>query len=595
MSSTETDSVTVQSHNIPCSQCGYRLEFAPEQGALKCPQCFTVNRIRSPSAAEYWEAHAELDLQAALASQFETLPRHTVQIVVCSSCGAGIQLPVQVAAQRCPFCMTPMIVDQVKAHKTVLPSGILPFRITKEQACKYLFQWLDQHGMPWRQLDRIRVADSLFGVYLPFWTFDVPFSVEYSGSRGDKQLLNERSAKPDGEGYVWTKLTGTFEAVLDDILIPAMRSFPGPLKALRDWSLEELEPYKDDYVLGFASCLGTVDLNESLPQLKEARAAFDQEVYSWIRHEIGGERQRGISLDGMRFDAMTFKYIQLPIWMASYKYEDELYYFLVNRHAGQVAGEYPKSIVESAKTAKRICIGVLAVLGYLVLLTLSLPSGFLFFTLYVWLLAAVVPYLKKLSPDSGHLKYFNTPWEAEKRPSIESTDASDTATAVPEKMPEPSPPKEGDSVGPLVILLLVLFILIVSETVLLPGRPTLKGVAKTYSTPSTPLEYSRPSVESATVHPNQEILTNGQFEHHAKRAKHPATSDTADAELDLSRSPTAPLQQRRTVAPRLQSPVVAQRQVKQIWKYADEDGNSHYVESLENVPTRFRGKAVHID
>jgi hypothetical protein len=40
---------------------------------------------------------------------------------------------------------------------------------------------------------------------------------------------------------------------------------------------------------------------------------------------------------------ITFKHLLLPMWIASYRYHEEVYRFLVNARTGEVQGERPWS------------------------------------------------------------------------------------------------------------------------------------------------------------------------------------------------------------------------------------------------------------
>jgi hypothetical protein len=45
---------------------------------------------------------------------------------------------------------------------------------------------------------------------------------------------------------------------------------------------------------------------------------------------------------------MTYKHVLFPVWIASYRYGDKIYHFLVNGQTGEVQGEAPISWIKVA-------------------------------------------------------------------------------------------------------------------------------------------------------------------------------------------------------------------------------------------------------
>ena len=45
---------------------------------------------------------------------------------------------------------------------------------------------------------------------------------------------------------------------------------------------------------------------------------------------------------------MTYKHVLFPVWIASYRYKDKVYHFLINGQTGEVQGEAPISWIKVA-------------------------------------------------------------------------------------------------------------------------------------------------------------------------------------------------------------------------------------------------------
>jgi hypothetical protein len=204
----------------------------------------------------------------------------------------------------------------------------------------------------------------LKGVYLPYWTYDAATSSRYRGQRGDHYWATETYTTTGSDGKTqtrtrqvrrtrWTSVSGRIEERFDDLLVAASTSAPTKLMSrLTPWDLENLVPYADEYLAGFAAESYQVSLSDGFA---EARTVMDRAIRASVRKHIGGDEQRIHDVD-TAFGDITFKYLLLPIWVGAWRYRGKLYRSLVNARTGEVQAERPYS---KAKIA--VAILVLAV------------------------------------------------------------------------------------------------------------------------------------------------------------------------------------------------------------------------------------------
>lgn len=336
----------MEARNFPCNQCGARLEFAPGQMALKCPVCQTENHIPEANEHERAVALRELDFLQYFntADQAET----NATVVNCSSCGAEVCLPAQVAADRCPFCATPLILEQKQIRRSLQPKSILPFRVEEKRARAAFAQWIAGLWFAPNALKKVyRLQGGLKGVYLPYWTYDAQTQTEYEGERGEHYWETEYYTE-NGEQKSrqvqrtnWYRVSGCVAEAFDDVLEPASASLPVPmLEELEPWPLKALEPYRDDYVSGFTVELYRIDLKAGFMR---AQQRMEAEIRRSICRDIGGDEQR---VDRMtpQYSQVTFKHILLPVWIAAYQYQRKVFRVVVNATTAEVQGERPWSV-----------------------------------------------------------------------------------------------------------------------------------------------------------------------------------------------------------------------------------------------------------
>ena len=60
-----------------------------------------------------------------------------------------------------------------------------------------------------------------------------------------------------------------------------------------------------------------------------------------------GDTQRSLRVDNT-FQRLTFKHVLLPVWIAAYRYNNQVYRFLVNGQTGEVVGKAPWSWIKIA-------------------------------------------------------------------------------------------------------------------------------------------------------------------------------------------------------------------------------------------------------
>lgn len=330
-----------------CTNCGAELQFAPGTDALACPYCGTQNEIEVAEVA-IEERDFETELQV-LREQQEV---YEVQTVQCESCGAESTLDPNVASDLCPFCGTSMVLTE-HTQRLVKPQAVLPFKVKRDEAEKAFRTWLRSLWFAPNDLkEYARREGRLAGMYLPYWTFDAAATTRYTGQRGEYYYVTETYTDSDGNRRTrrkrrtrWYPARGTVRNTFDDVLVVASESLPrNYMRKLEPWELDALVPYDDAYLSGFRTESYTVELERGY---RIAQERMQPEIDRAIRRDIGGDTQR-ISSKSTDYDDVTFKHILLPVWLAAYRYGDDVYRIMINARTGEVQGERPWSTVKIA-------------------------------------------------------------------------------------------------------------------------------------------------------------------------------------------------------------------------------------------------------
>ncbi|RNF34882.1 zinc ribbon domain-containing protein [Paracoccus methylarcula] len=367
-------------HRYPCEQCGASLRFQPGQQQLVCDYCghrqdildnpapasahqhqggtgSAIPIIAPTRQALQWDAGhkapqlTEIPLEKGFRLDAASDVAEEIGTTSCPNCGAQMQFDGGSHAGACPFCATPVVID-TGTTRHIKPQGVLPFKLTEEQARKAMEDWLGRLWFaPSGLLSYARRGRRMSGVYSPFWTFDARTRSAYSGQRGDAyyetvyvtQEVNGRRQRVARQvrRIRWRHVSGRVSRDFNDVLVLASASLPRQFSdGLAPWDLSHLVPYRPDYLAGFGAQGYTVPLADGHRIARQEMAGV---ILNDARHDIGGDEQRVTQIQ-TDYSGESFKHVLLPIWAAAYKYNGKSYRFLVNGQSGRVQGERPWSI-----------------------------------------------------------------------------------------------------------------------------------------------------------------------------------------------------------------------------------------------------------
>jgi DNA-directed RNA polymerase subunit RPC12/RpoP len=360
---------------FPCEKCGAKLDFDPASRSLQCPYCGHTQAIE-PSKAKV-QKH---DLESALEKGGgETALEGRSSQVTCTACGAIVLLEDKVVTDKCPYCSTHLENKPEAAKAMIAPEGVIPFAITSRQAIEAYDRWLKGLWFAPNALLQLATLGQTSGAYVPFWTFDSMTYTHYTGQRGEDYTETETYTETNAQGQSetktrqvtktrWYHVSGEVQHFFQDIFICASKGVPERYaQTLKPRDLKALEAFRSEFLSGFKTERYTIGPNDGF---EEAKQIMDGEIRELCRRNIGGDHQR-VETVNTQHVGVAFKHILLPIWLASYRYQEKSYRVLVNGQTGQVLGDRPYSWV---KIAILVAVILAAVLGAFLLFT-NLAKG----------------------------------------------------------------------------------------------------------------------------------------------------------------------------------------------------------------------------
>jgi hypothetical protein len=245
---------------------------------------------------------------------------------------------------RCPFCGSEQL-DERQDEKTWAPESVVPFVLTKDQAISNLKKWL-REGF-WRpgDLSDAAMVTKMAAVYVPYWVFS---------GRTFSYWTADSSQTPAGARGNWFPMSGEHRQQISGMLIGASGALtPAETTAICPFDLSRgVRPDQID--------LENAVFEPFRVQRRYARPlaqqGFEERVRQACQPYVPGQC-RNLKAN-VRVEELSSEAVLLPVWIAAYRYRDQVFRFLVNGQTGQVTGQAPTSW---AKVAVVIAVVVLCI------------------------------------------------------------------------------------------------------------------------------------------------------------------------------------------------------------------------------------------
>ena len=273
----------------------------------------------------------------------------------CQGCAASMSYDAKAGTVRCPFCGS-VDVEQKEETRVLKPEIVVPLKVSREEAVKVMRETIGR-GF-WRPSDLSEEAQitKMMPVFVPYWVFE---------ARTHTYWTADTNQTPAGARGSWYPMSGEHHGSYAGILVGASGALtPRETAGICPFDLSQAVPPEE------------VDLEEITVeqfgvQRKYARPLARQgleqrEADSCASRYVPG-RARNVHVN-VRFEGLSSKPVLLPVWIMAYRYNEQVFRFLVNGQTGKGSGQAPFSW---AKVAIAAAIGFGVVLLLLVVLMLS--------------------------------------------------------------------------------------------------------------------------------------------------------------------------------------------------------------------------------
>jgi hypothetical protein len=252
----------------------------------------------------------------------------------------------------CPFCDSTYVIDfQPEVSGRQEPEFVVGFAVTPSEAAERFREWLRAGG--WFRpgdLRQAQVEEKLVGVYLPFWAFSMLARSRWSASIGEYWYRTETyTTVVNGKRVTrtrrvreteWWDLRGRHHQYHSGYLISASRGLPSEqARQIEPFQLPALKRYHPSFLAGWQCEEFSVPRDQAL---EECQAEFARRQLTGIQGFLPGDTHSDLQVQ-TDFEDVHSDLILLPVYLASYRYRERVYRFLLNGQTGKAAGDKPLS------------------------------------------------------------------------------------------------------------------------------------------------------------------------------------------------------------------------------------------------------------
>lgn len=376
-----------------CPQCNGETAFSAADGGLTCSYCGFHEpppKVLVGKGAEEFEFTLETLERSA---HGWGLQREELQ---CQNCGALTAVPPGDLSHKCPFCASTQVIQRRAPQDQLRPRFLIPLQVDPDTCRANVREWLGSSWMTPGSLRRIARVAEFTAVYIPYWTFDAGSSADWRAQVAHTKQRRTYSASQ--KRWVtrttteWKWESGHVEVFFDDLVVAGTDKLSRLLlERLQKFDLGELVEYDPGYLAGVQAQAYDVQLESAW---KIARHQMRERTKAACRSQATSGQMRNFSMQ-LDFRDESWRYILLPIYVATYRYEGKTYQVMVNGQTGIVAGQQPVDwtkvgLAVGALVAPGLLLGLI---GFLLLFVGGIGAPVLAVALVLLVIGVVVAFM----------------------------------------------------------------------------------------------------------------------------------------------------------------------------------------------------------
>lgn len=324
-----------------CPNCDGGLVFDPESGTYACEYCLS-KFTQEDLVAESQEAETVQQEEPVQEENFAETATENVDsqksavMYRCPSCGAEIITDETTAATFCFYCHNPIVLAG-KLEGEYLPDGIIPFKITKEEATEKFMEWIQKKKFVPTGFSSKRHIEKMSGVYFPYWLYGCETDSYMNGTARDIRIWRVGDIEYTETKVFQVRRAGkvSFKHLPKTALQKAQNAM---LKGIFPYEFGALEKFHLGYLSGFQAEKRDIDKETLSAQIRQEIQKYAEKR---MRDTITGRNSFSMESQNHAIVEEEYQYALLPVWVLTYRQGNQIYYFAMNGQTGEVVGKLP--------------------------------------------------------------------------------------------------------------------------------------------------------------------------------------------------------------------------------------------------------------
>ena len=346
----------ISSSQEKCKNCGGNLYYDPKSHDLLCDNCGTHTQIIADGKIQYHD----LNEKQTNSKEYKDYVEQN-KAFKCPNCGANVILNKFEISQVCPYCATPLVINE--QNYGLKPDAIIPFQFDENDAAEKFVAVVKKRFWAPRKFKKKLPENEITGIYIPSFGFDADTFSKYDG-----RLFNEVTVR-DSDGHTHTerhyfRIGGTLQKSYQNVMVECSSKITQrELHGFLPYNFDEKMPYTNQFILGYS-------VEQYDKEVKDSIETYHSELRNLIERDILRKYvYDGVDYLNVKTDRSNEKYQYhiLPVYRFEYDYKGKKYVNYMNGQNGKVDGNTPKS---------KLKIGIAIALGILVFVALALLGAF---------------------------------------------------------------------------------------------------------------------------------------------------------------------------------------------------------------------------
>ncbi|MGB1251642.1 MAG: hypothetical protein ACPG8W_13575 [Candidatus Promineifilaceae bacterium] len=318
-----------------CAQCNGEVAYSATDGGITCNYC---GYHEAPDVAVVGKSAETFEFKVETVEQASHGWGTEREEIVCQTCASHIVVAPDELTTSCPFCNSNKVIHHRAAQDVLRPRFLVPFQINDDQCHAKVREWLGSSWLVPAKLQQFATVGEFAPLYLPFWTFDAQADARWRAEIGYARTKTDWNGKKTTV-IEWKWESGSVDHFYQNVKVRGTERLNRKHIASiqRDFDLQELVKYNPSFLAGAQAIAYEKQLE---PSWAAARSAMRERMKQKCRGAITHQNVRNFSMS-VEFDKEAWRYLLLPVYVASYHYNNEPYQLLVNGQTGLVAGQRP--------------------------------------------------------------------------------------------------------------------------------------------------------------------------------------------------------------------------------------------------------------